>query len=194
MKGGDEKVEEVRVGLLGFRKEVEGLERGVKEREEEVGRLVREREEVRRKIKVGREVVGFEGALKGLEEALVIEGKEEAGNGSDDDDEEDEDDEDEDEEEEGEVVGGMSIAKLRRHVLQYRIVREAETRLGDHPFVGAQAPRMIKVRSTLLLDLSTSLQQAKAAKAASRVVKIMKIYADMGEEAEAVKVLKRLKT
>lgn len=191
MKGGDEKVEEVRVGLLGFRKEVEGLERGVKEREEEVGRLVREREEVRRKIKVGREVVGFEGALKGLEEALVIEGKEETGNGSDDDDE---DDEDEDDEEEGEVVGGMSIAKLRRHVLQYRIVREAEKRLGDHPFVGAQAPRMIKVRSTLLLDLSTSLQQAKAAKAASRVVKIMKTYADMGEEAEAVKVLKGLKT
>ena len=37
MRGGDEKVEGVRVGLLGFRKEVAALEGLGREREEEVG-------------------------------------------------------------------------------------------------------------------------------------------------------------
>ncbi|KAJ4346875.1 uncharacterized protein N0V89_010808 [Didymosphaeria variabile] len=180
LKGGDERVEEVRVGLLGFRKE----------REEEVERLVREREETRRKIAVGRQLVGYEEGLRGLEEGLVIEA---ATGASDTSDEEEDDDYDGDEDEDKGVVGGVSIAKLRRHVLQWRVVREAEKKLGEHPFVAAQAPRMSKVRNTLLLDLSTALQQAKAVKVSGRVMGIMKVYAEMGEEGEAVKVLKGLK-
>lgn len=186
LRGGDEKIEEVRVGLLGFGKEVGGLAEGVGEREKEVGELVRERERVRREVVVGRRLVGFEEGLKGVEEGLGI--VEVVGSDSEDGDEE----EDEDDEEEG-VVGGVSVGKLGRHVLQWRIVREAEKGLAEHPFVVAQAPRMAKVRSTLLLDLSTALRQAKAAGAAVTVMRIMKVYADMGEEGEAVKVLKGLK-
>jgi hypothetical protein len=68
--------------------------------------------------------------------------------------------------------------------------------LGEHPFVAAQAARIAKVRSTLLMDLSTALQQAKGAgtSGAGRVTKVMKIYADMEESAEAVKVLKTFKS
>ncbi|OAG04424.1 uncharacterized protein CC84DRAFT_1056751, partial [Paraphaeosphaeria sporulosa] len=187
LRGGDEKVEEVRVGLLGFGKEVGALAERVGEREQEVKALVEERERIRRGVVVGRRLVGFEEGLKGVEEGLGI--VEVAASDS-----EDEDDEDEDEDDEEGMVGGVSIAKLARHVLQWRVVREAEKGLTGHPFVVAQAPRMAKVRSTLLLDLSAALRQAKAAGAKGSVVRIMKVYADMGEEGEAVKVLKGLRS
>lgn len=80
--------------------------------------------------------------------------------------------------------------------MQYRLVKEGIKGLELHPFVAAQTPRLAKVRSTLLLDLSTALQQAKRAGSAGsgRVMQVMKIYADMEEQGEAVKVLKTLKT
>ncbi|KAI2476566.1 COG2 multi-domain protein [Pyrenophora tritici-repentis] len=127
LHGGEEKVEEVRVGLLGFRKEVDGLMEVVGSREEEVKELLDERRDVRRKI-------------------------------------------------------------------EYRLVLGLEKELSEHPFVTAQAPRIAKARSTLLMDLSTALQQAKSAgsSGSGRVIKVMKIYTDMEESAEAVKLLKTL--
>ncbi|PVH93725.1 hypothetical protein DM02DRAFT_619108 [Periconia macrospinosa] len=206
LKGGDEKVEEVRVGLLGLRKEVEACRDVVGERESEVVRLLGEKVGIRREIVVGRRLVEFDARLRALEEELLVEavgGKAGLANGGgggdeseveDEDSEEDEDEEDSEEEEGG--TFGVSIAKLRRHSLQYRVVQRLEKGLADHPFVTAQAPRMIKVRNTLLLDLSSALQQAKSAGVSGqgRIVKIMNIYADMDESAEAVKVLKSLKT
>lgn len=193
LKGGDERVEEVRVGLLGFRKEVAGLKEDVKTREQEVGDLIDQRSEIRKKIAAGRQLVAFEEGLRGLEEALVIEAKTAVDADSDEDEDEDEDGEDDEDEDDQGSLGGVSIAKLKRHVLQYRVAQEQGKRLGEHPFVLAQAPRMAKVRSTLLMDLSTALQQAKVAKASTRVLKIVQVFGDMGEPGEAVKVLKELK-
>ncbi|KAI4951854.1 hypothetical protein J4E91_003315 [Alternaria rosae] len=193
LHGGEEKVEEVRVGLLGFRKEVDGLAGVVGKREEEVGELLQERRDVRAKIDLGRRLVDYDARLKELEAELLIEtaGHETIILGEEVSDSEDE--EDEDEEEEG---YGVSVAKLRRNVVHYRIVVGLQKELGEHPFVAAQAARIAKVRSTLLMDLSTALQQAKAADKsdAGRVMEVMKIYADMEESAEAVNVLKTLKS
>jgi hypothetical protein len=182
----------VRVGLLGFRKEVAGLQKIVGEREKEVEGLVGERREVRIKIEVGRRLLEYESRLRELEEDLDINtSAKEIGNAEDVSDSEEEEDEDD----EDEASYGVSIAKLRRNVVQYRLVQELEKSLGEHPFVACQASRMVKVRSTLLLDLSTALQQAKSAgkHGSGRVMKVMKIYADMEESVEAVKVLKSLK-
>jgi hypothetical protein len=193
LNGGEEKVEEVRVGLLGFRKEVDGLKKVVDEREQEVGSLVEKRRDVRVKIELGSHLIDYDARLRELEEDLDIDtaGKVVNGHGADDvsDSEEEEDDDDDD------ASYGVSITKLRRNVIQYKLIQELEKRLGDHPFIAAQAMRITKVRSTLLLDLSTALQQSKSAGTAgsARVMKIMKIYADMGESAEAVKVLKSFK-
>lgn len=182
----------MRVGLLGFRKEVEGVRERVKGEEEEVGRALEERREVRKRIMAGRQLVEFEGRLKVLEDQLMVEmaGKKDGERSEVEDSEEDEDEEDED------GGFGVSIAKLRRHVQQWRLIQEIEKGVGEHPFIAAQTPRMMKVRNTLLLDLSTALQQARSAgtEGADRVMKIMRIYADMEESAEAVKVLKALKT
>lgn len=196
LHGGEEKVEEVRVGLLGFRKEVGTLRDAVKEREEEVGSLLEERRDVRAKIELGRRLVDYDARLRELEDELDINtaGKETNGNREDevsDSEEEEDDDDDEDD-----ASHGVSISKLRRNVMQYRLIQELEKSLGEHPFVAAQAPRMRKVRSTLLLDLNSALKQAKNAGTSSsgRVIKIMKVYADMDESAEAVKVLKSIKS
>ena len=193
LKGGDERVEEVRVGLLGFRKEVAALKEDVETREDEVGDLIDQRSEIRKKIAAGRQLVAFEEGLRSLEEALVIEAKTDVDTDSDEEEDEDEDGEDDEDEDDQGSLGGVSIAKLKRHVLQYRVAQEQGKRLGEHPFVLAQAPRMAKVRSTLLMDLSTALQQAKVAKASNRVLKIVQVFGDMGEPGEAVKVLKELK-
>lgn len=198
MHGGEEKIEQVRVGLLGFRKEVAGLRDVVGGREAEVSTLLEQRRAVRRSIDAGRRLVGFEERLRELEGELVIAtaGREAIIIGEQvEDSDEDEDDVD-DEEDEDEAGYGVSIAKLKRTVMQYRIILEMQKSLGEHPFVVAQAARVTKVRSTLLMDLSTALQHAKSAGAngAGRVMRVMKMYADMEESAEAVKVLKLSKT
>jgi len=200
LRGGEEKVEGVRVGLLGFGKEVEGLQRLIAEREEEVGRLVKERRDVRKGIDVGRRLVEYDERLRECEEAVsvgTIKSEEEFESDSSEEDEEEE----EKEEGQGKAKGddsryGTPIGRLRRNVVQYRLVKEVVKGLEEHPFVVAQTPRLSKVRSTLLLDLSTALQQAKKAGAtgAGKVIQIMKIYADMEESGEAIKVVKTLKT
>jgi hypothetical protein len=193
LHGGEEKVEEVRVGLLGFRKEVTGLKKIVDEREEEVGSLLEERRDVRVKIEVGRRLIDYDARLRELEEDLDINTVGEDTNGTDVDEVSDSEEEDEDDDEDG-ASYGVSLTKLRRNVMQYRLIQELEKSLGAHPFVVAQAARIIKVRSTLLLDLSTALQQAKSGGSAGsgRMLKVMKIYAQMEESGEAVKVLKSL--
>lgn len=189
-------MEEVRVGLLGFRKEVESVRARVVEREEEVKQAVDERIAIRKQIAVGRALVDYEARLALLEGQLMVEsaGKQ-APNGAEDSSESEEDtDEDEDDEEEQYSV---SISKLRRNVEQYRMIQEIAKNVGEeNPFITAQAHRMMKVRNTLILDLNTALRQAKASSGTStdRVMKTMKIYADMDEAAEAVKLLKSLKT
>lgn len=192
LHGGEEKVEEVRVGLLGFRKEVNGLKGVAEQREQEVAHLLQERREARAKIDVGRKLVDYDVRLKELERELVIEIADKEtivlGDEVSDSDEDEEDDEDE-----GNY--GVSIPRLQRNVVHYMLVRGLEKSLDEHPFVTAQVPRMAKARSTLLMDLSTALQQAKSTGEAGspRVVKILKIYGDMDESAEAVKVLKSSK-
>ncbi|KAF2702982.1 hypothetical protein K504DRAFT_539191 [Pleomassaria siparia CBS 279.74] len=198
LKNGDERVEEVRVGLLGFRKEVEIVRGKVEGKVDEVEEALEERRDIRKGIVLGRKLVEFEGRLKVLEDQLMVEmagkkeGEDEDGDTEDEEDD-DEDDEDEDEDEDGSF--GVSIAKLRRHVQQWGLIQEIEKGVGEHPFIAAQAPRMTKVRNTLLLDLSTALKQARSAgtSGTDRIMKIMLIYANMGESAEAVKVLKSLK-
>jgi len=191
LHGGEEKVEEVRVGLLGFRKEVGSLNKVVEEREQEASELLGERRDVRVKIEIGRRLLDYDARLRELEDDLDIDGT--TKERREDDISDSDDDEEDDDEDDGSY--GVSITKLRRNVMQYRLIQELEKSLGEHPFVAAQVPRKTKVRGTLLLDLSTASQQAKSAGTAgsTRIMRAMKIYADMEESAEAIRVLKSLK-
>lgn len=188
MRGGEEKVEEVRVGLLGFRKEVDGIRGKVVEREDVVKGLLEERVEIGRSIAIGRKLMEIDARLGALEGRLMVDLT-----GKADEDEDDFEDNDSEDEEDDEGSFTVSVSQLRRHILQYRLLREIVRGVGDeHPFVAAQMPRFIKIRNTLLLDLSTALREARAVKGAGdgRVLRVLRAYEEMDEGGEAVRVLK----
>jgi hypothetical protein len=190
LRGGDEKVQEVRVGVLGFRKGVEGVKGVVEEREREVGRAVREREEVRREIGRGRALVRVGERVEELEEELALR----EGLGGEEWVDEEEEETDADEEEVGMTF--VSFTRLRRLVHLSVSTRNQIEGLGGakHPFLAKMVERMTKIRRTLLLDLGTALKQAKlAGKAAiGRTIKLLGLYSDLDESAEAIQVLKEV--
>lgn len=191
MKGGDEKIEEVRLGLLGFKREVEGLKGKIEERRGEMETLVGERKRIREQVQVGRQLLEVETKIGALEARLVLGS---AGTRELDDkgDEErlSESDDGSEEEEEG---GGISVPKLRRHMEQYMYIRGLVDRIGDeHPFLVKQEERILRLKQTVLLDLNSALKQAVGAgeKSTGDLLKLLGIYKQMGQANEALKILK----
>ncbi|KAI0123308.1 oligomeric golgi complex component, COG2-domain-containing protein [Xylariales sp. AK1849] len=181
LKGGEERVEDVRVGLLGFRRAVEEVKVRVGDRGREVGGHNSELVGVRRDIEAGRRMLALNDKLEALEGRLAVNGAE-----PDSDESEDEDDEDSD-------VVGTSTAKLAALARDYVTVEELAEDIGqDTPFVKKMTERMANCRSTILLDLGTALKEAKKAGAAgqTKLLKLMGIYASMDAQQDAVKTLK----
>lgn len=186
LKGGEEKVEGVRVGLLGFQREVEGIKKSVKERADEVGALVKERKAVRRDVALGRSLLEVHEQIGELERSLGITPR-----ADQDLDDEDEDDEDAEDLAASSSTPSIPLKKLQRHATQYILITRLMDRIGpSHPFLVSQGSRLEKIGSTLLLDLSAALKQAKVLKAPAAILAVIKIYGDIGAEEEGVKVLK----
>ncbi|KAK7559190.1 oligomeric golgi complex component, COG2-domain-containing protein [Phyllosticta citricarpa] len=72
LQGGEERVEEVRVGVLGLRGALGEVKGVVADREEEVRGLVEERERVRRGARVARALLEVEGRVAECEDALGV--------------------------------------------------------------------------------------------------------------------------
>ncbi|KAF7940675.1 uncharacterized protein EAE97_006861 [Botrytis byssoidea] len=200
LKGGEEKVEDVRVGLLGFKRGVEDVRGKVRERKLEVEGLLDEKKSVTKEIALGRKLLEVDSRLEELEDRLMVASLDRSPDGLEDSWSEDEDEnEDEDQEDlaiDG-VVNGTSTKKLQRFVLDYRNVEHLSITIGsDHPFIAAQQPRLLRLKNTILLDLNNALKQALSLKleGGPRLVKIMGIYRDLGAGDEAVKILKDFKS
>ena len=205
LKGGEERVEDVRVALLGFRRAVEELRGRVRERRVEVGRVNGELAGVKGAVEVGRRMLELDERVAGLEGRLVVGSVGKTGGMKADDGEEDDwgqeeeldgSEEDEDEEdEEGDIrVGSNGPAKLAGLAREYVLVEEITESLGrDLPFVKKMDERMVRCRNTILLDLGTALREARRAgpKAHGLVVKYLAIYRILDAHADAVKVLKQ---
>ncbi|KAF2095796.1 hypothetical protein NA57DRAFT_78576 [Rhizodiscina lignyota] len=196
LKGGEEKVEEVRVGLLGFQRGVRELRGLVGERRREVEGLLKEREELWRERQVARGLLDVDARLVELEEKLMLQsaGKKNAIDAEADNDSESEEDDDEDEEGVDAADGTfVPLKRLQRHTQRYLCLLEVMERVGpEHPFIKAQDARIMRARNTLLLDLSTALKQARGLGEAGRgqLMKLLVLFRDLDEEKEAVKVLK----
>ncbi|KAI9843793.1 MAG: hypothetical protein M1838_002440 [Thelocarpon superellum] len=193
LKGGEEKVEEVRVGILGFQRDVEGVRDHVTEKQHEVAGLIESRRALRRKIGLARSLLVLAARLDELELQLMV-----SADGEREDDEliEQLDLSASDDSEDDQAPGSsyMSANRLQRFVQAYLLIKQLMTKVGsDHPFVVAQESRMIRIRQTLLLDLGTALKQAKSGgePARDRTVKLMGLYREMGEPAEAVQILQQ---
>jgi len=194
LKGGDEKVEEVRLGLLGFRREVEGLRGKVDGRRGEVEGLVRERKRAREQVQVGRQLLEIETKIGELEGRLMLASS--ATRMFEENGEEGpliEGEEDSEEESEG---NDITVPKLRRHVEQYMYIRRLIEKIGEgHPFLVKQEERVLRLKQTVLLDLNSMLKQATVGGEKSRgdLLKLLGIYRQMGQANEAMKILKESK-
>lgn len=182
LKGGGDRVEDVRVGLLGYRRLVEEVRSGVGARREEVGKLGGELRGVRGGVEVGRRMVELD------ERVEVLLGRLE-------DNEEDEDSEEDEEVGEGDDVTftGSSPASLTELATEYRRVERLADALGrDLPYVRKMEERIARCRNTLLLDLGTSMKEARKAgdKGHERVIGLLGVYRLLGANAEGVKILK----
>lgn len=190
LKGGDERVEDVRVGLLGLKRGFEEVKHQVTVRRQKTDELLDEKKSIGKQIAAGRMMLELDARLEELEEKLMMaslnQNAEDEWSGS-------EDDEDEFEEISAEDARARELQRLIR---DYRHVLRVADAAEECPFVKAQEQRMDRVRNTLLLDLATELKKACGSDEVSRarMVKVLGIYRDMGENAEAVKALKDLKS
>jgi hypothetical protein len=188
LKGGEEKVEGVRVGLLGFQREVEGIRKAVQDRARETGELLREKKVLRKEVVLGRALLEVHERLEELEEKLGIKIKE-----GEEDDEEDEDEEEDDETPlDTESSSCASAAKrLRKQSEQYLLIVAQSNKIGtSHPFLVSLQPRVDGVRKTLILDLSASLRQAKASNDRTALLGLSQVFGVLDAQNDALKVLK----
>ena len=184
LKGGKERVEEVRVGLLGFRREVEGLRENVGKRRKEAVRLAEERKKVQQAQRLGRGLLEVETRLEELEASLGLGGEDTLAL-------EFSDSEDEDDDEEGDQSGLVSLGRLTKRVRHYIGVVRLRDKLGaEHPFLMSLRGRLNEARGTLLLDLATSLKQSRASEDKRQTLQILELYDKLGARAEAIKTIK----
>ena len=191
LQGGDEKVEEVTLGLLGFKRDVEGLKAKVEERRKEVDALVNERKGIRQDVQVGRTLLEIDQRLGELEKRLIMvpDGSAKVG-------QEDEDiaglSDSEDENEEEEQANVMSASRLQRHAQQYLYIKRLMAKVGaEHSFSVWQEERVLRMKQTVLLDLGSALKQTTSTtdNGKERLLKILRIYGDMDEPDDALKLL-----
>lgn len=195
LRGGDQVVEEVKVGLLGFRRDAESLKDKVERRKTEVAVLVEERKRIRRDTQIGRALLEISQRLDELEKKLLVVPSGMKVGTSEDEDLFSLDDSEDDSDAEG-VDNVVSTSRLQRLVHQFLHIKRLMIRApSDHPFLIQQQDRLIRLRHTLLLDLSSALTQVVPVDDLDkeRLLKIVSIYRDMAEGGEALKVLKSLK-
>lgn len=173
LKGGEERVEDVRVALLGFRRQVEEIQGRVRGRREDVQRTGSELRTARAEVEQGRKMLELD------ERCEVLLGQLEDGRAG----EEDVDDDESQDDYEDERLAGLAH--------EYNAIERLADVIGrDLPYVRKMEERITRCRNTLLLDLSTATKEARKAGDKDRTVKLLGIYRQLGASAEGVKMLK----
>ncbi|KAK8003920.1 hypothetical protein PG989_003639 [Apiospora arundinis] len=180
--GGEERVEDVRVGLLGFRRAIEEVKGRVGDRGREIQGLNAELGGVRSEIETGRRMLELSDRLELLEGRLALDGA----NIDSDESEEDEDEGDD-------QIVGSSATKLAALAKDYSTIEAMADDIGrDTPYVKKLADRIAKCRTTILLDLGTTIKAAKKAGVSGqdKLIKLMAVYATLDAQKDAIKALK----
>ncbi|KAE8364133.1 oligomeric golgi complex component, COG2-domain-containing protein [Aspergillus caelatus] len=205
LQGGEEKVEQVRVGLLTFQRDVQSIRDKVDARCREVEQLVEEKKRLRKNANVGRALLDYADRVDELERKLMIgdttpvrqgDAAKDLDTDSDLLDSESGESEDEAIPDGASATPLVSLKRLEHHIQKYVYLTRLSSRIGDdHPFLVSQQPRLSKIRSAVLLDLKTALEQAKIAgeKRDTKTLAVLRLYKLMGEDTSAVSALKKLK-
>ncbi|RAL09133.1 COG2 family protein [Aspergillus homomorphus CBS 101889] len=208
LQGGEEKVEQVRVGLLAFQRDVRAIRDKVEARQQDVEGLLKEKKRLKSEVNVGRALLDYADRIEELERKLMIGDTARQPRNKPSATTEPESDSDlldsaSDDSEEEELANGppatplVSLKTLEHHIQKYLYLTRLSARISDqHPFILGQQSRVAKIRSAVLLDLKTALDQASHAgdKRDKRTMAILRLYKIMGEDATAVSTLKNLKS
>lgn len=203
LRGGEEKVEGVKVGVLSFQRDVQAIRDKVEARRQEVDELLNAKRRLRTTADIGKDLLDYADRVEELEHRLMIQDRASKEytkpDGSDtESDMYSDEDEDSDDEELADGTPAISLKRLERHVQKFIYLISIASRVGEkHPFLVAQEPRIAKIKSTVLLDLKAALGQMSAAgkggKRDARTMAVLKLYDMMGEDVSAVAALKNLK-
>jgi conserved oligomeric Golgi complex subunit 2 len=173
LHGGEDKIEEVRVGLLGFERDVKGLREKVEAERSKAVVLLQEKKEVMREINAGRALLEINQRVEdleldlGLKEKAVAPLEVKAETEDEDDDalnrEQEWDsvwDDEPVEEDDADVSGEADLPnQLARRVERFLMLKVLVERFGkDHPFILAEQNRIRKVRETMLLDMDAAIR------------------------------------
>ncbi|KAJ5517767.1 COG complex component [Penicillium expansum] len=203
LRGGEEKVEGVKVGVLSFQRDVKAIRDKVEARRQEVEELLNEKRRLRTNADVGKDLLDYADRVEELEHRLMIGDKSSQEHSPDESDTESDlysgESEDSDDDELVDGSPAISLKRMERHAQKFVYLTSIAARVGEkHPFLLAQQPRVAKIKSTVLLDLKTALEQATAAggkqgKRDTRTMAVLRLYELMGEDVSAVAALKNLK-
>ncbi|QPG96996.1 hypothetical protein C2857_005597 [Epichloe festucae Fl1] len=188
LKGGDEKVGDIKVALLGFRRAVEDVKAKVAKMRDESRQLNDDLLDVRETIGEGRKMLELDDRLTILEKKLAVDNL--PGGGEED---WDSDSSDEDESESAEGLLGSSPAKLLHLATLFGNAIILKKSLDqNHPFVVKLEERLTRCRNTLLLDLGNALKEARGAglKGHTRILKYLAVYRLLNAQREAVRSLR----
>ncbi|KAL9623909.1 MAG: hypothetical protein Q9160_001901 [Pyrenula sp. 1 TL-2023] len=201
LQGGDEKVEDVRVGLLGFQRDLGSVRDKVQKRRDEIAVLLEEKRNLKQEIHLGQNILELADRIDTLEEKLMIGAKQgvkgaEATKVRDDSDiaSEEEAFDSLDESSGGEDDAqrdSLYLRRLERHIDLYLTIAALKTRFGPtHPFLAQQESRLTKIRSTLLMDLKTATKQARSSEgSSSQLERINRMYTKLGEQKEVISTI-----
>ena len=173
MSGGEEKVEEVRVGLLGFQRELGLIRSKVESRRDDVAQLLENKRKLKQEIKLGRALLEIAERIEDLEGHLMIAdaSQKRLQNGLPDGSTNDEaafdsfiDDSDDASSVSNDRPG---VRRLERLIEQYLIIRVLIRRhdVGHpyhdvgHPFMLALEQRLHQIQLTLQLDIEATMKQ-----------------------------------
>ncbi|KAK2608712.1 hypothetical protein QQS21_002701 [Conoideocrella luteorostrata] len=192
LKGGDEKIEDVKVALLGFRRAVEEVKARVAKRRDETSQLNNELRDVRQNIERGRKMLELEDRLSALEERLSMDSLPTGDAAAREWDSDSSDEGDENNSPSEEWLGNSPVKLLQSATQCGDICKLKEGLDQEHPFVIKMEERLTRCRNTLLLDLGNALKEARAAgvNGQDRVMRYLAIYRMIDAQREAVKALK----
>lgn len=197
LRGGEERIEEIRVGLLGFQRDVTGVRDLIAQRSDDVKELLQVKISIRQQIRTGttlleidQRVTALESQLGMIPEAKTFD-KPKNTNGDEDFDEPDllsngfndwdevwtKDDFggiDSDVSDEDPDVGASGLPhRLARNVEALQIIQLLNQRCGEaHPFILAQRDRLSAIKDILRRDLEAEIRAQSTLQVKQRLIKL----------------------
>ncbi len=186
LAGGEEKIEDIRAGLLGFQRDVRGVRDLVDRRREEVQALLQRKKEVRRETGVGRALLEIAERIDLLEQKLnlskpngpAVEVEANAGEQWSDEWLEEATINESDDEYDSDERTGIP-PRLKRRTDELLILKHLMSRHNpQHPFIVAQEGRIRQLQEILLSDLDMAIRREPEVKLKQQMLQVRAAIAE----------------